>query len=65
MTHYSWYSLPDFKHEQKLLICISPLDIPEIRPLDTFSQLYQTVIVETMTVTKILTSVFAIYSQVQ
>ena len=33
---YSWYSLPDFKHDQKRFIRIPSLNVPEMRPLGTF-----------------------------
>ena len=61
---YSWYYLPDIKHDQKRFICILSLNFQEMRPLSIFNQFYQTVTMETMTVTKILTSVLAICFQV-
>ena len=45
--------LPDSKHDQKCLIRISLLNLKEIRPSRTFSQFYQTVTMETITITKI------------
>ena len=60
---YSWYSLPDFKHDQKRFICILLLNIPEMRPLGTF-KFYRTVSMETMTITKISTLVLAVHLQV-
>ena len=39
-------------------------DVPETKPLGTFSQFYQTVSMETMTVRKSSTSVLAVYFQV-
>ena len=59
---YSWYSLQDSKHGQRCFIRISSLNLPEMRAL--LIQFYQTVIMETTTVTKILTLVLAIYTQV-
>ena len=47
---YFWDSLPDLKHDQKHFISISSLHIPEMRPLSAFSQFYQLVTMETMTV---------------
>ena len=44
--------LPNFKHDQKLFICILSLNIPEMRLLGTLSQFYQVVTMKTMTVTK-------------
>ena len=58
---YSWYSLPDLKHDQKCFIRISLLNVPEMRPLGTFGQFYQMVTKETTTVTKILTSALPVY----
>ena len=49
---YSWYSLPDFKHDQRHFIQISSSNIPEMRPFALFSQFYKTVTMETMIVTK-------------
>ena len=34
---YSWYFLPDLKHDQKRFICIPSLNVPEMRPSGTFS----------------------------
>ena len=48
---YSWYSLPDLKHDQKCFIRIPSLNVPEIRPLGTFSQFHQMVAMGTMTAT--------------
>ena len=61
---YSWYFLPDLKLREKGFICIPSVNFLEMRPLGTFGQFYQTVTMETMTVTKILTSVLAMYSKV-
>ena len=33
---YSWYSLQDFKDDQKRFIRIPLLNVPEMRPLGTF-----------------------------
>ena len=33
---YSWYYLPDVKHDQKSFIRIPSLNVPEMRPLGTF-----------------------------
>ena len=51
------------KHNQKRFIRIFSLNVPEIRSSALFSQFYQTVTMETMTIIKILTSVLAIYFQ--
>ena len=62
---YSWYSLPDSKHDQRCFIRIPSLNLPKTRHLVTLvMQFYQTIAMETMTVAKILTSVFAIYFHV-
>ena len=59
---YSWYSLPELKHSQKRSICIPLLNVPEIRHfLANFSKM---VTMETITVTKISTSVLAMYFQI-
>ena len=36
---YSWYSLPDFKYDQKRLIRIPSLNVPEMRPSGTFQSI--------------------------
>ena len=58
---YSWYSLPDLKHEQKRFIRSPSLSVPAMA---LFSQFYQTVTIGMMTVRQILTSVLAVYFQV-
>ena len=62
---YIWYSLPDLKHEAFRFVRIPLLNAPcRNETFRHFNQFYQTVTMETMTVTKILTSVLAIYFQV-
>ena len=36
---YSWYTMPDLKHYQKRFICISSLNVPEMKPLGTFKSI--------------------------
>ena len=48
----------------KRFISIPSLNVPKMRPSGAFSQFYQTGTMETMTVTKLSTSVLAMYFQV-
>ena len=54
----------DLRHDQKPFHSYSSLNFPEMRPLSTYSQFYQVVTLEMMTLTKILVSVFIIYSHI-
>ena len=55
---YFWYPLPDLKHDQKDFIRIPSLKVQEMRLWALFSQFYQMVTMKTMTVTKLLISVW-------
>ena len=61
---YFWCSLPYLKHDKKPFIRIPSLNVAEMRPLGTFSQFFQTVTMERMTVRNISTSVLAMDFQV-
>ena len=47
---YSLYSLPDLKRDRKCFIHIPSLNFLDMRALGTFSQFYQVVTMEMMTV---------------
>ena len=52
------------EHDHKCFIRIPSLNFPEMRSSGTFSQFYQMIAMETMTVYKKLSSVYAMHFQV-